>query len=217
MTERKRKKKKQKARGHSPHSPPAHLAQLASEAGPACQGQGRLQPLPSGRGVARMPPRAATSCLPQGLHVPFSTPGEGPRSPLPFFPLAHVSPFVSGAPKSRTRNPSRRPSCPDVATQPLQPRHRVLRLQRRRLRRFPKSIELKPLGIRRQLHRGLAGPASRRRRIRRPQSFSSHTTTAVRLRVSFCFSSPSSWSPSCSVAHSAMRARASRRHGSPPP
>src|SRR4051812_31107018 len=137
-----------------PSGPPGPVG---SEAGPARQGQGRLQPLLSGRGVASMPAVAATSCSPQGLHVPFSTPGEGPRSPLPFpslpcLPLALQLAFLAAA-----ESTPERPRAKHAATGLHPPRRVVQKVEDHRIRRIPPPIGPEAPQSRCQLHRIAAG------------------------------------------------------------
>jgi hypothetical protein len=115
------------------------------------------------------------------------------------------------------RNPSRPWRRSDVASEQTSRAHLVQKTRSRRPPRSPPPIEDEEHPRRRQLHRGLAGPARRRRRIRRPQSFSDPATTSVRTTVSSCFSQATAWSPSCSVAHFAMEPELSRRHCRRPP
>ena len=164
-----------------------------------------------------MPSPASPGCLPGGPLAPSRRAWRRParpriHSPPPQLPpLPPVVDFLAarnstGAPRRRRRS------------------HRELEL----LRACPEastpstSSPCKGSGAstpssRRNLHRDAAGPATCRRQILRPQKLPGHATTSARITVSFCFSSPSSWSPSCRVAHFAMKARGPRRHGSAPP
>jgi len=105
--------------------------------------------------VPGMPPRRRGSSQPPlCLHLDAETSGERPS---PHFPPPRPL-FVLPAKKSRRRrNPSRARPCPEVATEPFKPRRRVNQPRRRRLHRSPASIELEPLGIRRQHRVPVAG------------------------------------------------------------
>ena len=146
---------------------PAHLAQPTKPC--------RLPPLPEGEAAAPCTPHARHLLLPATQGLPFSLSLSHSRrleGPSHFFLFWTPLP-LSFSLDSRTRNPSRRPACPDVATQPLQPRHRVQKLRRRRLLRIPASIEA-------QRHRG-----------RRPrQGFvAGHRSSGVKLSLARVFSS----------------------------
>src|SRR4051812_47054208 len=83
----------------------------------------------------------------------------------------------------------------DVATDVPEQRHLVQKTRNRRLHRTPTPIEDDEHPRRRQPPRDLAGPARRRRRIRRPHRVSDPATTSVRTRVSISSSSPIRSSP----------------------
>ena len=117
---------------------------------------------------------------------------EKPRTPPPPFPPS-VSP-----PQRRTaepRNPSRPWLLSGVASERTSSALLVYSTRRRLLRRFPLPIEDEEHPRRRQPPRDLAGPARRRRQIRRLHRVPDPATTSARTRVSSSSSSPIHGSP----------------------
>src|ERR1041385_985238 len=213
-----KKKKKGKIKQKIEKNLPVAQAEPAQPAHPAHQGQGGLLPPPA-------PPSCSVEChraswgrhlhaerLP-GLPVPLLASWRPPsasaiHSPPPLRLPPPPAP-ISSPPEDR-RGARRRAH---VATVVPEPCRRVQENRSQPLHRSPQAIEPEHLSNRRQLHRELARPVSRRRQIPRLHSIPGLTVFSISFRVSF-FTFPLNLQRLvCPTTESAMDPEASRRHG----
>src|SRR4051812_8918416 len=128
---------------------------------------------------------------PSPLHVAT----RSPWTPRTHFPPPGPSSLAPVTISTETRAPPSPRTEAHTATDVPEQCRRVKKNRSRHLHRSPHPIEPEHLRSRRQPHRGLTRPASRRRQIRRPHRISDPATTPVRFTVSSCPSSSSSRSP----------------------